>query len=259
MKDSIKWVAACLLLAGCNVSPQDKSMSVPLAGTDMNDAATVAPGNDTVTFATTSAGQADEYYRFFTQGIRTEGADGSGHSAYICFTPDSLSAELFMPGSVEKVVLERHTLASGAHVWNIEDDDTYNVRCTNGCWIVSRRNQVMFRQSPGDNDYDLGAWREMRYEGLFPATCADGAKYRLYIRHREHSGDGHFMLHIMHAKPGDGNDTISTYTGRRYTFRGTTSNPDAIVWQLKCDNDNGIYDFLYDPVEQTLTALGKER
>lgn len=179
MKDSIKWVAACLLLAGCNVSPQDKSMSVPLAGTDMNDAATVAPGNDTVTFATTSAGQADEYYRFFTQGIRTEAADGSGDSAYICFTPDSLLAELFMPGSGEKVVLEQHTLASGAHVWNIEDDDTYNVRCTNGCWIVSRRNQVMFRQSPGDNDYDLGAWREMRYEGLFPATCADGAKYRL--------------------------------------------------------------------------------
>lgn len=83
MKDCIKWVAACFLLAGCNVSPQDKSMSVPLAGTDMNDAATVAPGNGTMTFATTSAGQADEYCRFFTHGIRTEAADGSGHSAYI--------------------------------------------------------------------------------------------------------------------------------------------------------------------------------
>ena len=139
---------------------------------------------------------------------------------HIYVSRDSLLAELFMPGSGEKVVLERHTLASGAHVWNIEDDDTYNVRCTNGCWIVSRRNQVMFRQSPGDNDYDLGAWRETHYEGLFPATCADGAKYRLYIRHREHSGDGHFMLHIMHAKPGDGNDTISTYTGRRADIDG---------------------------------------
>lgn len=52
--------------------------------------------------------------------------------------------------------------------------------------------------------------------------------------------------------------TQSLPTRAEDTRRGTAENPDAIVWQLKCDNDNGIYDFLYDPVEQTLTALGKE-
>ena len=65
--------------------------------------------------------------RLFEDGIRTEAVDGSGEVMYVVFSPDSLKAELFGSESEGSEVLDRRTLPSGGHVWNVEDDDTKNL------------------------------------------------------------------------------------------------------------------------------------
>ena len=84
--------------------------------------------------------------RLFEVGIRTEAVDGSGQVMYVVFSPDSLKAELFSSESEGSEVLERRTLPSGGHVWNVEDDDTKNLRYTDGAWTISRRGKLIFSQ-----------------------------------------------------------------------------------------------------------------
>ena len=78
--------------------------------------------------------------------VRTDAVDGRGSSIHVIFSPDSLKAELFISGQKESAVLDRRTLFSGAHVWNVEDDDTWNLRRTDGLWTVSKRGKVLFSQ-----------------------------------------------------------------------------------------------------------------
>lgn len=67
------------------------------------------------------------------------------HLAYVIFNRDSTRAEIFFNSEgAESMVLERRQTPSGP-VWNIEDDDTYNVRRVNGDWTVERRGQVVYR------------------------------------------------------------------------------------------------------------------
>lgn len=46
--------------------------------------------------------------------------------------------------------------------------------------------------------------------------------------------------------------------GKRLTQRGTTENEDATVWQLVGDDGKPEANFLYDPMNQTLTMLTKD-
>ena len=51
-------------------------------------------------------------------------------------------------------------------------------------------------------------------------------------------------------------DTIFTTTGRRYTHRGDANDINATVWQLKSDNGNEIFNFLYEN-DSTLILLNE--
>lgn len=289
----VTMAAGCLWLAGCRVpAPQDRVLGRVTDAT-MNTLTLVADGHDTLTFSTLHADRtrlegllvgdsvevcfrggytpgmeadslatvaravADDYARFFEEGIRTERTDGTPQALYVLFSPDSLTATLFDPGRGTCEVLQRRTLpASGAHVWNVEDDDTKNLRHEDGGWTISQRGKRLFSQGKADCDPSLGAWQEERYEGILPAADGPGIRYRLAVRHRAHSGDGHFLLRLTCLEAEEGRDVTHTCLGRRFTQRGIPSDADAVVWQLVPDGGGEACLFLYEAGQQTLTLLG---
>ena len=190
--------------------------------------------------------------QLFREGIRTESVNGEKLSTYILFSKDSLSADLYKSGSKTKERLQRRTLPDGKHVWNIEDDDTKNLNFADGCWTLSQRGKILFKQSRSDNNRDLGNWVEEHYTGVLPAADCPGIRYQLYVRHREHSGDGQFLLQLTYLEADNGKDAIHTYMGKRYTLRGIPNDNDATVWQLVSDNGKSTFNFLYGKNRLTL-------
>lgn len=85
--------------------------------------------------------------RLWEEGIRLEDVNDSLQSAFIVFSPDSSQVELFFSDSTQRnEILNRRTLPSGAHVWNVEDDDTKNVNQEpDGNWTITRRKSILFR------------------------------------------------------------------------------------------------------------------
>ncbi len=90
--------------------------------------------------------------RVFEEGTKVMYATGEEHTsaAFIVFNGDSSKLEIFLPDA-ESAVLERRTRPDGSHVWNVEDDDTYNVEECSGGWIVSRRGRIIFASSGTEN------------------------------------------------------------------------------------------------------------
>lgn len=84
--------------------------------------------------------------RLFEKGIRTEAIDDSNVSAFIVFSPDSTRAELFFSNDQPNEILERRGLPSGGYAWNVEDDDTKNVRLEKGLWTISQRGNLIYSQ-----------------------------------------------------------------------------------------------------------------
>ena len=231
MKSDLTLILGCvLLLAGCSASSKKAD--------DAGAEATPVPAEVT-----------DDYTRFFTEGIRLERADGKAGGMYVRFGKDSLTAELFSPAEGVTETLERRITPAGKRVWNMEDDDTKNLRREDGgLWTVSRRGKLIFSEAGAADG--LGNWLTERFEGT-----AAGARYQLAVRHREHSGDGHFLLHLTPAQTEAGNDTTLIYTGRRYTQRGTATDADATVWQLVADDGVTLYDFI--PENRTLEQFNR--
>ncbi|WP_294628229.1 hypothetical protein [uncultured Bacteroides sp.] len=83
--------------------------------------------------------------RLFEKGIRTEAADGNT-AAIIVFSPDSTRAELFFSNGQANEILERHGSPSNGYAWNVEDDDTKNVRFIDGVWTISQRGKLIYTQ-----------------------------------------------------------------------------------------------------------------
>ncbi len=46
-------------------------------------------------------------------------------------------------------ILERRSLPSGGYAWNVEDDDTKNVRLIDGLWTISQRDKLIYTQKGG--------------------------------------------------------------------------------------------------------------
>lgn len=185
--------------------------------------------------------------RLWEKGIRMESTDGSNRMAFIVFAPDSMQVELFFSDCSDNEILQRRTLPSGAHVWNMEDDDTKNVRReANGQWTISQRTSILFRSAHDETATELGKMQVQSYEGFLPAASCPGIEYQLTIRNREHSGDGTFQLILTHKEAENGEDRTFTYNGKRLTMRGIPGDDNATVWQcITDDNDNHkIFNFL---------------
>ena len=74
----------------------------------------------------------------------------SNASAFIVFSPDSTQLELFFSNNQPNEILERRGLPSGGYAWNVEDDDTKNVRLIDGLWTISQRNKLIYSQKAGN-------------------------------------------------------------------------------------------------------------
>ncbi len=84
--------------------------------------------------------------RLFESGIRLEATDGKS-SVYLVFSPDSMKTELFFSNGASNEILDRRSLPAGGYAWNIEDDNTKNVRRIDGVWTISQRGKEIYRQS----------------------------------------------------------------------------------------------------------------
>lgn len=195
-----------------------------------------------------------ECVSLFEEGIRAKAADGSSRTVYVIFATDSSKAELFFSDGSSREILEQRRLPSGEHVWNMEDDDTKNLRVENGCWTLRQRGELLFKQPEGDEDLSLGEWKKLEYEGLLPAADGMGIRYELSLRHREFSGDGYFLLSLTYLEAENGRDVTFSYMGSRVTQRGIPADNDAVVWQLIPDTGDQPFNFLFED-EETLVLL----
>lgn len=82
-------------------------------------------------------------------------------------------------------------------------------------------------------------------------TGPDASEWHLSVMHARHSGDGTFRLTIK--REGTAPDT---YTGRRYTLRGTDEDINATVWQCLVDTANYFNFLLRD--DSTLVFLPRD-
>lgn len=85
--------------------------------------------------------------RLWEKGVRMEGVADKEKSAYIVFAPDSLQVELFFSDDRPNDILDRRSLPAGGYAWNVEDDDTKNVRMENGKWTISQRGNLIYQQA----------------------------------------------------------------------------------------------------------------
>ena len=137
--------AVLSLFSACKESGETENTAAPLVGGDRDEHGCIA-----------SAGYRwsrvqQRCIRPFEEGVRLlpmeDPQDSSAVlAATVIFSADSLRAEVLLPDGETSPVLDRRTLPSGGYAWNIEDDDTYNVRRDEqGKWPVSRRGEVLFR------------------------------------------------------------------------------------------------------------------
>ena len=194
--------------------------------------------------------------RLFESGIRLEATDGKS-SAYIVFSPDSLKAELFFSNGTPNEILDRRSLPAGGYAWNIEDDDTKNIRLEDGIWTISQRQKEIYRQDKAESDDSLGKMQTLTYEGELPCADCPGIRYDLTIRSREHSGDGTFSLSQTYLEAEDGKDVTFVTTGKRLTLRGIPGDENATVWQLISDNGDETTNFLCEN-DSTITLIGDD-
>ncbi len=192
--------------------------------------------------------------RLFESGIRTKATNGSNRTAFIVFSPDSSQIELFFSDKQTTEILNRHKLPSGESAWNIEDDDTKNVKITDGLWTITQRNTTLYRESESFSRADLGNVQVNTYEGLLPAASCPGIVYTLTIRNQKYSGDGIFSLSLTYKEAENGKDKTFTYYGKRFTQRGIPENNDATVWQCISEDKKTIFNFLVED-ESTLVLL----
>lgn len=82
--------------------------------------------------------------------MRMESVADKANTAFIVFAPDSLQVELFFSNDQPNEILDRRSLPVGGYAWNVEDDDTKNVRQENGKWTISQRGNLIYQQVDED-------------------------------------------------------------------------------------------------------------
>ena len=135
MKRHYFFLAASLLLISCG-SKQAKNTDTETAPIGGSDAA----------MGYTYSKVLDKKIRIFEDGMRMLSAvdPQATTAAFAVFPSDSSKVELFMPE--ETVVLEKRVRPDGTAVWNVEDDDTKNVRLVDGLWTISQRGDLIYAQ-----------------------------------------------------------------------------------------------------------------
>lgn len=150
---SVKVISMCLictgaLLTSCGNSAEKKaeasgeSEKTTIVGNDKDEHGCIASAG-----YTWSEVQKD-CIRLWEKGVRMSAVDDAGNTLFLVFSPDSVQVELFFSEEeMPNEVLERRSLPDGGYAWNVEDDDTKNVRMENGKWTVGQRGKLIYRQA----------------------------------------------------------------------------------------------------------------
>ena len=146
----------------------------------MNTVAIVTDKNDTLSFSTMNANKEEVdglllndtlevfYTGKYTPGMQASklvqypqspklggdrdehGCIGSAGYVWCEVQQDCTRLELFFSDDQPNEILERRGLPSGGYAWNVEDDDTKNVRFVDGVWTISQRNKLIYSQKAGN-------------------------------------------------------------------------------------------------------------
>lgn len=134
-------VSMSLALTSCGNSQKQKKEEAPALGSDKDDHGCIASAG-----YTWSEVQKD-CIRLWEKGVRMEAVADKSEVAYIIFAPDSAKVELFFSNDRPNEILDRHALSDGSSAWNVEDDDTKNVRLQEGKWTISQRGNLLYIQA----------------------------------------------------------------------------------------------------------------
>lgn len=142
------WVASILCAGLLSACGQKKAQQEPEA---KQEPEAMVGGDEDEHGCKASAGYTwsevrQDCIRVFESGIRMEGTDGKS-TAFLVFSTDSSKVELFLPAGTPSEILDRRSLPNGGYAWNVEDDDTKNVRQTDGIWTISQRGKEIYRQA----------------------------------------------------------------------------------------------------------------
>ena len=147
---NVKMMSVCLacagaLLAGCGNSREKNAAAetekTEIVGDDKDEHGCIASAG-----YTWSEVQKD-CIRLWEKGDRLASFDGAENTLFIVCSRDSTQVELFFSeADAPNEILDRRSLPAGGYAWNMEDDDTKNVRLENGKWTVGRRGKLIYKQ-----------------------------------------------------------------------------------------------------------------
>ena len=149
---NMKVVSMCLicagaLLTGCGnggkkeAETSERKENEAVVGSDKDEHGCIASAG-----YTWSEVQKD-CIRLWEKGVRMNAVDDAGKTLFLVFSPDSTQVELFFSEEgVSNEILDRRGLPAGGYAWNVEDDDTKNVRLEDGEWTVSQRGRLIYQE-----------------------------------------------------------------------------------------------------------------
>ena len=149
---NMKVVSMCLicagaLLTGCGnggkkeAETSERKEKEAVFGSEKDEHVCLAPAGNTW-----SEVQKD-CIRLWEKGVRMNAVDDAGKTLFLVFSPDSTQVELFFSEEgVSNEILDRRGLPAGGYAWNVEDDDTKNVRLEDGEWTVSQRGRLIYQE-----------------------------------------------------------------------------------------------------------------
>ena len=129
-------------MAGCG-NAKNKKGEDNFVGNDKDDHGCIA-----------SAGYTGEVrkdcIRLWEQGVRMESVADKANTAFIVLHPIRCKWNCFSLMISQTEILDRRSLPVGGYAWNVEDDDTKNVRQENGKWTISQRGNLIYQQVDED-------------------------------------------------------------------------------------------------------------
>lgn len=153
-------------------------------------------------------------------------------AGFLVFATDSSKVEVFLPDT--KVILDRRVRPDGIAVWNVEDDDTYQVQVCADSWIVSRRGRLLYSTYGTDKKIATSFLTAENTEipvAFYPhealaEVCLDG-QYMLLSQYRTASGYG-YKNTILDLR-GKGKEATLTRSTDGKTFQLTEKTKNSIV------------------------------
>lgn len=151
---SLKSMSICLVCTGAFLASCGSSAGKKAEATESAEKTTVVGNDKDEHGCIASAGYTwcevqKDCIRLWEKGVRMNAVDDANKTLFLVFSPDSTQVELFFSEEdTPNEILDRRGLPAGGYAWNVEDDDTKNVRLENGKWTVSQRAKLIYQQAP---------------------------------------------------------------------------------------------------------------